>query len=231
LQLILDPLIKSGSIRQIRNIERIVGRLPKKTKVVDVGCGTNMFLKHLRELRGCEGIGVDFNAKATEYIRKKLNMPVVCGTLHEAGFDNGQFDLVTMHEYLEHEPNPLHVLTEARRITRTGGHITIEVPYIGGLPAKIFRSRWSQLDVPRHLVFYTPQTLEKMLKRCGYQLISTRTFGVPFLIGMSVFHSLGCNRLVGLKGLGWFLVGVAGTPFLPFMPIMHEFMSVVARKV
>ncbi|MCX5894810.1 MAG: class I SAM-dependent methyltransferase [Proteobacteria bacterium] len=229
MQYIFNPGIKSNAIRRIRGIERVIGQLPQETKVVDVGCGLNLFLRYLGELRGCQGVGVDFNARVTEYVRKKFNMPVVHGTLHDAGFANGQFDLVTMHEYLEHEPNPLQILTEARRITRTGGHINIEVPYIGGIPARIFRSRWSQFDVPRHLVFFTPQTLEKMLKRCGYQLVAVRTFGLPFIIGLSVLHSLGFNKLGGIKGAGWLFVGVAGTPFLPFVPIMHEFMSIVAR--
>lgn len=229
MQRIFLPVARANANSRIRNIERVIGPLPEKTKVADVGCGLNLFLRYLRELRGCEGIGVDFNAKITDYARKKFNMPIVCGTLHDAGFESGHFDLVTMHEYLEHEPSPLQVLTEARRITRTGGYINIEIPYIGGLPARIFRSRWSQYDVPRHLVFFTPWTLEKILERCGYELISLRTYGVPFIIGMSVLHALGFNKLGGIRGPGWLLVGVAGTPLLPFVPIMHEFMSVFAR--
>jgi SAM-dependent methyltransferase len=229
MQRILLPFARANANSRIRGIERIIGPLPNNTKVADVGCGLNLFLRYLFELRGCEGVGVDFNAKITEYARKKFNIPIFCGTLHDAGFGSGQFDLVTMHEYLEHEPNPLQVLTEARRITRTGGHINIEIPYIGGLPAKMFRSCWSQYDVPRHLVFFTPRTLEKILERCGYQVISLRTYGVPFIAGFSVLHALGFNKLGGIRGPGWLLVGAAGTPFLPFVPIMHEFMSAIAR--
>ncbi len=229
MQRIVGPFVKAGSLSRIRNLERVIGALPGETKVVDVGCGVNLYLRYLGELRGCTGVGVDFNKTVTEYVRTKLKMPVVCGTLHDAAFDDGQFDLVTMHEYLEHEPDPQRVLTEARRITRPGGHLHIEVPYIEGRPAKLFKTCWSQLDVPRHLVFFTRRTLEDMLQRCGYRLLSVRTFGVPFLIGMSVLHSLGCNNLGAVRGSGWLLVGAAGVPFLPFVPVMHELMSVVAR--
>jgi SAM-dependent methyltransferase len=229
LRRILVPMVKAAAVNRIRYIEEVIGPLSDKTRVVDVGCGTNQFLRYLQELRGCRGIGVDFNVKTTDYVRRTYRMPIVCGTLHDAQFKDGQFDLVTMHEYLEHEPNPRQVLTEARRITRWGGHICIEIPYIDGLPAKIFRSRWSQYDVPRHLVFFTRETLEKMLQRCGYKLITARAFGAPFIIGMSVLHSLGFNKLGSIKGAGWLLVGLAGAPFLPFVPIMREGMSIVAR--
>ncbi len=226
---ILTPLVKTTAINRIRYLERVIGRLTEDTRVVDVGCGTNQFLRYLQELRGCVGIGVDFNAKTIDYVRRKYHMPVVCGTLLDAQFKDDHFDLVTMHEYLEHEPNPQRVLTEARRITRCGGHICIEIPYIDGLPAKLFRSRWSQYDVPRHLVFFTQETLATMLQRCGYKLITARTFGAPFIIGMSVLHSLGFHKLGGIKGLGWLLVGLAGAPFLPFVPILREGLSIVAR--
>jgi hypothetical protein len=138
-------------------------------------------------------------------------------------------DLVTMNEYLEHEPDPLSVLLEARRISRSGAHLVVEVPYMGGLPSRVFGSCWSQLDVPRHLAFYTPETLEKMLKRAGYRLVHTKPFGAPFSIGISVLQSLGFRKLGRLSPLEALLIALAGAPFLPLFPWLHEFMLVVAR--
>lgn len=229
LRIILSALGRGLSARRVAGLERVIGRLTPETTIVDVGCGINALLQYIRQTRGCEGIGVDFKAEAARYVRDTLKMPIVQGTLHDGHFDDEQFDVVTMTEYLEHEPNPRSVLTEARRITKPGGHLAIEVPYIGGLPAKVFRSRWSQLDLPRHLVFYTPDTLEDMLARCGYRLLDVRTFGIPFSIGGSILQTIGFTHLGRMTLLDALLTGVAGVAFLPLLPLLREFMFAVAR--
>jgi hypothetical protein len=126
----------------LRRLERGRGRLSADATIVDVGCGQNDWLNDLRALRGCQGIGVDFKPEMVAYVRDTLKLPIVQGTLHEAQFEAGRFDLVTMNEYLEHEPDPRGVLMEARRITKKGGHVGIEIPFIEGLPARMFGSRW-----------------------------------------------------------------------------------------
>jgi SAM-dependent methyltransferase len=221
--------LRLQTTNRIRMAERVLGRLTPGTKVLDVGCGLNEYVGQVGRLRGCDGIGVEFKPEVVTYVREKQGTPIVQGTLQTAGFEEGQFDLVSMNEYLEHEANPVEVLTEARRVTRRGGHVAIEIPHIAGLPARIFGSRWGMLDIPRHLVFYTPETLARMLERCGYRLIHTRTFGIPFSIGASLILSLGYKRLGRMNTFDSLFVGLSSLPFLPFAPFLREFIFAVAR--
>ncbi len=216
-------------IKYTRRLEGAIGRVAKGTQVVDVGCGRNDLLRRLVAARGCHGVGVDSKAEVVAYIRDVLRMPAVQGTLEEARLPAESADLVTMNEYLEHEPAPRQVLQEARRITRRGGHLVVEVPYSGGLVARTFGARWSQLDVPRHLVFYTPETLTEMLRCCGYRVIHVEPFGAPFSFGISVLQALGFDRLGALRGPDVALIALMGTLFLPLFPLLREFMFVVAR--
>jgi SAM-dependent methyltransferase len=213
----------------IRRLERVLGRLQPTTRMVDIGCGLNDYLWTLRELRGVQGIGVDFKPEVAAYVRSTLKMPIHAGTLHEAGFPDGAFDLVAMNEYLEHEPNPRELLREARRISAKGGHLVIEIPWIDGLPARLFGSRWSQVDAPRHLVHFTRATLSEMLRRCGYQLIHTQTFQIPLMIGASVLHAVGHRSLGRLTFVDRTLATLAALPLLPLFPFLDEFMFAVAR--
>jgi SAM-dependent methyltransferase len=210
-------------------VERILGRVSPNTRVVDVGSGLNDFLIHLRETRGCTGVGVDISADATSFIRDTLGMPVSRGTLLDAGFEAGSCDLVTMNQYLEHEPDPRAVVSEARRISKKGAHLVVEVPYAGGFPARLFGSCWSQLDVPRHVAFYTPQTLGAMLERSGYRVIHAEPFGAPFSAAVSVLQALGCTQLGRLRAIDVVLLFAVGAPLLPFFPWLHEFMFVIAQ--
>jgi SAM-dependent methyltransferase len=224
-----DVLIDLRWLGYIRAVERVIGRISADATVVDVGSGLNELLVRLERLRGCRGLAVDFTPGVVEYIRTRLRMPVCQGSLLDARLQPGTVDLVTMNQYLEHEPDPRSVLTEARRISRPGAHLVVEVPYMDGLPSRVFGSCWSQLDVPRHLAFYTPETMTKMLERCGYRLIHLQPFGAPFSVGVSVLQALGFKRLGRMRAIDALFIVLAGAPFLPFFPWLREFMLVVAR--
>jgi ubiquinone/menaquinone biosynthesis C-methylase UbiE len=215
----------------LTRLERVTGRLQPDTKVVDVGCGLNDYLVTLRDLRGVEGIGIDFKPELATYARERLNMTVLSGTLQDARFADGEFDLVAMNEYLEHEPNPREVLREARRITAPGGYITIEVPCVESFPARLFGSCWSQVDAPRHLLHFTEKTLTEMLRRSGFELVHTSTFGIPYVIGFSVLQALGFRKLGRLTAFEKSLAMFVSLPFVLIFPLINEFRFAVARAV
>jgi SAM-dependent methyltransferase len=217
--------------RSVRRIEKVIGPLTPEMKLADVGCGLNQLLAMIKRLRGCEGTGIDFKADVATYVRDVMKMPCVQGTLHDAHFADASLDLVTMNEYLEHEPYPRSVLQEARRALKPGGHVSIEVPYSDGLPARMFGTRWSQIDCPRHLMHFTKKTLPDMLSRSGFEVIHVDTFEIPMMIGFSAVHCLGF-RLPGPLAFHAALALLASIPFyLLAYPWMDEFMHVVARAV
>jgi ubiquinone/menaquinone biosynthesis C-methylase UbiE len=213
----------------IRRLERGRGRVTPETRVCDVGCGQNGFLVALQRQRGCLGVGVDFKAEMVEYVRDRLKMPVKHGTLMDARFEAGQFDLVTMNEYLEHEPDPRAVLMEARRVTKKGGHIAVEVPFIDSAPAKLFGSRWSMVDAPRHLSYFTRHTLGELLRQCGYRLTHVETFQVPMLLGLSVLQAFGARNIGRMGLIESTLALLASLPFYLVYPWMDELMVAVAE--
>jgi SAM-dependent methyltransferase len=215
----------------LERLERVTGRLSPDAKVLDVGCGLNDYLVTLKALRGIEGIGVDFKPELAAYAREHLNMTVHAGTLQDAGFADGEFDVIAMNEYLEHEPNPRETLREARRITAKGGYLTIEVPCVESLPARVFGSCWSQVDAPRHLIHFTEKTLTEMLRRNGWELVHTQTFGIPYVIGFSVLQALGFRHLGRLTAWERALAMLVSLPFILVFPLVNEFRFAVARAV
>src|SRR6201999_2398211 len=158
--------------RRLARLEKVIGRIPAQAELADVGCGLNDLLVMIKRERGPVGTGIDVKASMIERIEQHLQMPAVHGTLADAGFADSSLDLVTMLEYLEHESNPIAVLAESRRVLKTGGHIAVEIPHPVGLPARMFKSRWSNLDLPRHLVFFDPDTLRRAFADNGFELLS-----------------------------------------------------------
>lgn len=223
---IASSINRSTTERRLRALEKLMGPIAPGTRVCDVGCSHGELLYALKTQRQCQVLGVDISAPMVARCAER-GVQAIEGTLLQAQLDTGAFDLVTMTEYLEHEGDPRRVLEECRRITRPGGHLALEIPLISSVPAKVFGNYWSQLDLPRHLMFFTPETLTRMLSEVGYEIVGTKK--LVGSLAFSLLHVLGVDgmgRLTLRDMLALFLANFLVFPFQPFAP---EFLFVVAR--
>src|SRR3954453_6158481 len=106
------------------------------TRLLEVGCGVGAVLAVLgQEYPRIELTGVDIEPRQLTFARVHLERSGVAATLVEADgaalpFADGAFDHVWMMWFLEHVPDPVAVLREAKRVLALGGAITaIEVDY------------------------------------------------------------------------------------------------------
>lgn len=229
MQPFLRAMARGISLRRLRYFENAAGRIEAGKTLLDVGCGVNRLLECIAQERGVIGTGLDFKPEIVTYVRERLNMPIVEGSLGTAKLDAASFDAIFMMEYLEHEPDPRSVLQEARRIQKPGGHLALELPHIGAWPGRRFGRYWWNLDIPRHLIFFTPETLSQMLSQCGYELVSVKPFTLPLYVGMSLVQALGMRHWRKHQTLYPLLSAVLALPLLPFQALMPEFMFAVAR--
>jgi ubiquinone/menaquinone biosynthesis C-methylase UbiE len=111
-------------------------QLEPGTRLLEVGTGVGAVLAVLgQEFPGVRLTGVDIEPKQLEFARGHLARAGIVATLREADalalpFADESFDHVWMMWLLEHIPDALAALREARRILVPGGSITaIEVDY------------------------------------------------------------------------------------------------------
>lgn len=99
--------------------------LPEHARVLDFGCDDGRFGYLLKQYRNVDYIGVDKNREA---IKKVPEGVVVKQSAHPLPFADGQFDVVTMFEVLEHIHDQNKVLLDVFRVLRSGGLLLVSVP-------------------------------------------------------------------------------------------------------
>jgi SAM-dependent methyltransferase len=237
-----------GVLQQRRRA--LLGRPPGR--ILDVGCGDGDFLAGLKR-RGWQVSGIEFSDAAAALSRAK-GIDIFQGDLASARFPNGSFDVVTFWHVLEHIPEPVPVLVEARRILRDDGLLVVEVPDSASLTFRLCRQHWFPLDVPRHLQHFTPATLNALLERVGFapvrrQSLHPTDFLLSFMSFMNRLGVLGRRggahyfvsdfRRAGRVGKAGFLalglpIGLLSAPYSLLNTLLtgsNETLTITARKV
>jgi SAM-dependent methyltransferase len=96
------------------------------------------------------------------------------GDVEQAGFAEGEFDLVVSLEVLEHLERPLLHLREVRRVMRPGGQLLLSTPNLRGLSGRWLGVRWRAID-PQHLSYFTQASLSRALIEAGFRHVHVRS--------------------------------------------------------
>ena len=151
---------------------RLIGEALEYTQApgswLDVGCDHGFFLDDVRRY-GFSAVGVEPSQGARTYARQ-IGLEV-----HES-LDQvaDSFSAASMWHVLEHIEDPLHMLTQIHERLLAGGLLMIRVPNAGGFWSRILRDRWIWFQPHHHVVHYTAGTLQAVVERAGYSVLTVR---------------------------------------------------------
>lgn len=120
---------------------------------------------------------IEMSTEASVFLREKVGVSVTNTDNPLAALQarTKQYDVIAMWHSLEHLPQPWAVLEAASKRLKPGGTLLIGIPNIGGWQAQALRSKWWHLDAPRHLYFWPPQDLARLMNRFGLQTVKLDT--------------------------------------------------------
>lgn len=153
-------LWRFGQERRLSLIKRYAP-LTDKT-ILDVGCGLGTYVERFRNFSD-RVYGVDLEAsRVAEAVRRLPNLATA--RAEELPFPQDQFDVVLLHEVIEHVEDDRGVVQEAYRVTKPQGRIVIFAPnrlYPFETHGIYWRGRYRFGNIP--LANYLPDSLRRRL--------------------------------------------------------------------
>jgi SAM-dependent methyltransferase len=185
--------------RQLRTLVSVLSSIRraglvngKKTRVLDVGCGSGMLVFALG-LAGVKDVtGVD------PFMSAERNLSTG-GRLKRQDLSEveGLYDLIMFHHSFEHVRDPEATLREALKRLTPGGRILIRMPTCSSDAFETYGAAWVQLDAPRHLVVLSRRGVDSLCQRVGANVVSVDDDSTGFQFWGSEQYLLGVPLMDG----------------------------------
>lgn len=166
-------------------IEYLEKIFSKKGKILDLGCGTGLFLLSAKR-RGWDTYGIDISAPMTNFAQESFGIPTKAGQFQELDLsDWGTFDVIYSSHVIEHIPNPAEWMNLFKKKLNKDGLLVLNVPNQYA-PEKIVqrffkkiklrRDEWEKWRTPDHL--YEPhfKSMKYLFDQTGFEIVEYFTY-------------------------------------------------------
>ena len=160
----------------------------KTPSILDIGSGLGYFLLCGKD-RGWKVLGIEPSTDSCNY-SKERGINVINDYLNSKNsLTLGKFDVVHMHEVIEHLPDPGEMINIVKQMLNPGGILCIGSPNDFNPLQKSFvkasGSRQWWISPPEHINYFNFQSIEGLLKTNGFSIAyKTSTFPLEFFLLM-----------------------------------------------
>jgi 2-polyprenyl-3-methyl-5-hydroxy-6-metoxy-1,4-benzoquinol methylase len=144
----------------------------QKGNLLDIGAGTGAFA-HTMQQAGWAVKGLEPDATARAQAKKNYDLSLDLPQQLYA-FESESFDAITMWHVLEHVHDLKGYWEKFSQILTSKGRLIIAVPNYTSYDAKHYGEIWAAYDVPRHLYHFSPNSMEQLGKRYGFELVAIK---------------------------------------------------------
>ena len=170
-----DPTFVSQAEARERTFGQSVERIEELTggpgSVFDIGTAGGSFLAAARA-RGWKVDGCEPNRWLAAWGKKHYGIDIRPGALTDHDLPDGQYDVVTLWDVVEHLPHPSAIIDRAKRLVKPGGYLIMTFPDFGSPSARVLGRFWPFLSSV-HLFYFSKVTMGRMLKKSGFEVVRT----------------------------------------------------------
>jgi 2-polyprenyl-3-methyl-5-hydroxy-6-metoxy-1,4-benzoquinol methylase len=166
-----NPLVRRLMSGFERDLDELL-ELASPGSLLDVGCGEGVLVhRWAARLGAARVVGIDLEEESIQAGWAERQAPNLEYRVMEAAnlpFADGEFELASAIEVLEHLPDPEHTLSEMARCSR--GHLLVSVPRepLWRMLNMARGAYWSALgNTPGHLNHWSRKSFVELLSRHG----------------------------------------------------------------
>ena len=234
-----DEMIKIGKSRfdvwlQKRRAKMLSDSVEKPPeRILDAGCGMGFSLKTLSEqFETAHCLGVELSPHAAEYARSLGGIEVQQVDFHSV--EHAEYDVITFNHIIEHLSDPNDTLAYAQSLLAHDGRVLIEVPTSTGWALSVWKSFWWCHLPPQHLHLFSPEGLEQLMNRHGFEkcAMASAAYPMPFTMGWIVFVRAKWGSFSPYKDQMWvrLCAFLGGLFVLPFMCLLDLILSPLLNR-
>lgn len=166
---------------------RAVDRCQPGGSLLEVGCGTGLFLEEALKSGRWQVTGIEPGERAAAYVRDRLGVSVHTGRFSEIDLPEDSYDAIVMWNVVEHLDSPVADLRYAHRLLKDGGWLIFSIPNLESFERRVFGPTWVGWDLPRHLYLFPQDALDGILDSIGFTVTDRRCISTSYSV---LGHSL-----------------------------------------
>jgi len=164
----ISKLYQKVRTLSIKRKYKLISKLIRSKKILDVGSGTGEFLSYMKSKR-FDTYGVEIAKKARELSIKNHKLNVKGSLLR---LDETNFDVITMWHVLEHVYDLDGYMKKIKSLLNDKGIVIIAVPNHKCFDQKFYGKHWAGWDVPLHLWHFDKDSMLKLSNKYGLEISS-----------------------------------------------------------
>jgi SAM-dependent methyltransferase len=149
-------------------------------RVLDLGCSSGGFSASLKA-PAWQVFGIEMSEPLARQAEAACGARVFVGDVLNAPFSPASFDAITCFHVLEHLYEPKKALAKVSEWLKPGGIFYAMMPNIDSAGARIFKSYWYALELPRNLFHFSPASLRYVAGSVGLEEVSVTTHREVFI--------------------------------------------------
>ena len=150
-------------------VQKLAGK--SKGNILDIGSGTGAFLNEMK-MNGWSVTGIEADEVAGNIAHAKYH--IVSQEPNELFSLPGQYDVITMWHVLEHVHKLNEYLERIKELITKDGLFIVAVPNPASRDAHAYGTFWAGYDVPRHLYHFSPESMQVLMKKHGFEIIKIK---------------------------------------------------------